>query len=199
MSDLVERLRERASSNRLNGVCLEAADRITELEAEVERLKDWGAPAMHTIKELEARAETAEAALAKMTADRDDTYQARVRLWMLKCFGQDISDDRFERNCRFLEESLELVQSVGMTRAEAMELVDYVYGRPLGEPGQEVGGVMVTLAALCAAHCLSMSDEGETELRRVSNPSTMARIRTKQANKPDGVRAAVTALTGEDG
>ena len=38
---------------------------------------------------------------------------------------------------RFLEEALELVQACGATASEAHQLVDYVYGRPVGEPAQE--------------------------------------------------------------
>ena len=83
----------------------------------------------------------------------DDLWplQSRVLPWMLACFGPTIPFDKTERNHRFLEEALELVQSIGCTQSEAHQLVDYVYGRPAGEPSQEVGGVMVTLAALCIA------------------------------------------------
>lgn len=87
-----------------------------------------------------------------------------------------------ERNHRFLEEALELVQSLGCTAAEARMLVDYTFGRPTGEPRQEVGGVMVTLAALCTAADLSMRGCGEDELERCWK--NIARIRAKQATKP---------------
>ena len=46
-------------------------------------------------------------------------------------------------------------------------LVDYVWSRPIGEPEQEVGGVMVTLAAYCLAADLDMHAAGETELARI--------------------------------
>jgi len=110
-------------------------------------------------------------------------YQTRVKDWMLACFGEEISNDKMERNHRFLEEALELVQSLGCTKHEAMQLVDYVYDRPIGEPYQEVGGVMVTLAALCLANGLDMQADGETELARIW--TKVERIREKQANKPN--------------
>lgn len=109
-------------------------------------------------------------------------FQQRVQPWMMTCFGAEIAADRIERNHRFLEEALELVQSCGCTANEAHQLVDYVYGRPVGEPVQEVGGVMVTLAALCLANGLDMHQAGEAELARIW--TKVEAIRAKQAAKP---------------
>jgi hypothetical protein len=64
-------------------------------------------------------------------------FQERVNAWMLECFGPAISADTVERNHRFLEEALELVQACGCTQSEAHLLVDYVFGRPAGEKFQE--------------------------------------------------------------
>ncbi len=111
-------------------------------------------------------------------------FQQRVQPWLLECFGAEIACDRDERNHRFLEESIELVQSRGCTASEAHQLVDYVFARPVGEPVQEVGGVMVTLAALCYANGLDMHAAGETELERIGVPAIMAKIKAKQAAKP---------------
>lgn len=109
-------------------------------------------------------------------------FQERVNPWLLACFGQEIADDTQERNHRFLEESLELVQACGCTPSEAHQLVDYVYGRPVGEKTQEVGGVMVTLAALCLAQRIDMHQCGEVELARIW--TKVEKIRAKQAAKP---------------
>ena len=111
-----------------------------------------------------------------------DSFQGRVQPWMMACFGAEISADGAERNHRFLEESLELVQACGCTASEAHQLVDYVYGRPVGERAQEVGGVMVTLAALCLAQGLNMHAAGDTELARIW--TKVEAIRAKQATKP---------------
>lgn len=110
------------------------------------------------------------------------TLQERVQPWMMACFGPAISADVTERNHRFLEESLELVQSTGCTQSEAHQLVDYVFGRPAGEPAQEIGGVMITLAALCLAIGADMDQCGETELARIW--TCVEKIRDKQAAKP---------------
>lgn len=116
------------------------------------------------------------------SAAPDEAFQARVQPWMMACFGAEISADGVERNHRFLEESLELVQASGCTASEAHQLVDYVFGRPVGERAQEVGGVMVTLAALCLAQGLDMQAAGETELARIW--TKVEAIRAKQAAKP---------------
>jgi NTP pyrophosphatase (non-canonical NTP hydrolase) len=108
----------------------------------------------------------------------------RVLDWMLACFGQEIAADKTERSYRFLEEALELVQAAGCSREDALRLVDYVFGRPVGELHQEVGGVMVTLAAFCSAHARDMDADGETELSRVH--SKIEQIREKQKRKPHG-------------
>lgn len=110
------------------------------------------------------------------------TFQFRVHDWILECFGARIGADRIERNHRFIEEALELVQANGCTASEAHQLVDYVFSRPVGDPHQEVGGVMNTLAALCTASDIDMAQAGEDELARVW--MKVEAIRAKQAAKP---------------
>lgn len=142
-----------------------------------DELQRIGNIAMHERDELPAL--TAPGATTKSDGGG---FQDRVRPWMLACFGPVISFDKTERNHRFLEEALELVQSIGCTQSEAHQLVDYVFGRPVGDPVQEVGGVMVTLAALCLANDLDMAAAGETELARIW--TKVEAIRAKQAAKP---------------
>lgn len=112
----------------------------------------------------------------------DAPFQKRVADWLLACFGSEIAHDKTERSHRFIEEALELVQCCGITASECHQLVDYVFNRPAGEMRQEMGGVMVTLAALAFAHGMSMELAGETELKRVHGK--IEQIREKQANKP---------------
>ena len=109
-------------------------------------------------------------------------FQQQVNEWMQVCFGPELSNDRMERNHRFLEEALELVQSLGCTRSEAHQMVDYVFNRPPGMPYQECGGVMVTLAALATAASLNMFKCGEDELQGIW--LNVQQIRAKQQGKP---------------
>lgn len=112
-----------------------------------------------------------------------EDFQCRVSAWVLDCFGRGDSYNVEQRNWRFLEEALELVQSLGCHREAAHALVDYVFERPAGDPKQEVGGVLLTLAALCTVSRISANACGEDELARVW--SCIDRIRAKHASKPD--------------
>lgn len=110
-------------------------------------------------------------------------FQARVAPWMAECFGPAIASDVREPGDRLLEEVLELLQSHVYDHARVATLRDYVFGRPVGEPAQEVGGVMVTLAAYCLATGIDMHHAGETELQRIW--TKVEKIRAKQASKRD--------------
>lgn len=113
------------------------------------------------------------------------SFQSRVAPWMYECFGPAVAADLVERGDRFLEEALELLQSHGYDPTRVAALVDYVFNRPAGVPAQEVGGVMVTLAAYCNATGQDMHTAGETELARILQPEIMQKIRIKQSSKRD--------------
>lgn len=127
-----------------------------------------------------------EMADAAMAATQAETFQSRVQPWMMECFGAEIAADLLERNDRFIEEALEFVQAGDYPKERAHALVEYVYGRPQGEINQEVGGVMVTLAAACLARGIDMHAEAERELARILQPEIVLKIRAKQAAKPKG-------------
>lgn len=126
-------------------------------------------------------------------------FQSEVADWMLECFGPDIAADQVERADRFTEEALELAQTMpGFTADRAHALVDYVFSRDIGERPQEVGGVMVTLAALCNTVGININEAAETELARVW--TKVDAIRAKQAAKPTGSALPIALSTppGED-
>lgn len=112
-------------------------------------------------------------------------FQRNVDSWMDACFGQTIKADQVERADRFIEEALELAQTIpGFDADRGHALVDYVFGREVGESFQEVGGVMVTLAALCNEINLDIQSAAACELSRVW--TKVEAIRAKQAAKPTG-------------
>ncbi|MGF6494207.1 hypothetical protein ABIE56_002398 [Luteibacter sp. 621] len=127
--------------------------------------------------------ERAVLAPAAMLRHRIPSFQARVSWWMDQCFLPSLYSDMTERGDRLLEEVLELLQAHGYDQARVPTLVDYVFKRPVGEPAQEVGGVMVTLAGFCWIARLDMHAAGEAELARINQPEVMANIRAKQEAK----------------
>lgn len=114
-------------------------------------------------------------------------FQLNVGSWMRATFKPAVVTDVPTRNYRFIEEALELVQSLGCSKEDVLTLVDYVYGRPVGEPAQEVGGATVTLAALCNATGIDLSRSAQTELDRCWQ--NIEKIRAKQITKPLGIES----------
>lgn len=120
---------------------------------------------------------------ARREALEQADFQKRVGSWMEQTFPPEVRTDRIERAMRFLEEATELCQSIGLSREKAGVVLDYVFGRPVGEPWQEVGGSMVTLAALCEAIGQDMAACGEREFARIDTPEMRAKIAAKQVSK----------------
>lgn len=111
-------------------------------------------------------------------------YQKRAGEWAATCFGQAAATDLFQRRNRFIEEAIELHQASGGSLDEIIQLVHHVYNKPIGDPHQEVGGTMVTLATLCNALGVDLLPAGEDELARVWEE--FPRIRAKQAAAKEG-------------
>lgn len=101
--------------------------------------------------------------------------------WFLKAFGQDATKDIMQRCSRFLEEALELTQSLGLSREASHALVDYVHDREAGRPGQEAAGAEITLGILSNVVGINLDEETENELGRVW--SNIPRIRDKENAK----------------
>jgi len=127
--------------------------------------------------------EAAEEYKPAQAVDLGQTFQAGVAEWMGQCFLPSLYSNMTERGDRLLEEVLELLQAHGYDKTRVATLVDYVFGRPVGEPAQEVGGVMVTLAGYCWVAGLDMHANGQAELDRINQPDVMAKIQAKQEAK----------------
>lgn len=114
-------------------------------------------------------------------------FQKRAEDWRHACFQTENDGTNTVvlavRLYRFLEEALELVQALGLDEEKARDIVGYVYNRKEGDPPQEVGGVMTTLAVLCEACNMDMMECGEVELARVW--TKVEAIRKSEAAKPD--------------
>lgn len=114
-------------------------------------------------------------------------FQNRVYRWMKKWLGMESATEAQLRDLRFLEEAVELVQARGLPFDKVKEVVILVYGRPPGEPSQEVGGVVITLSALCSQAGIIFSEEAYRELVRIEAPNVGEAIRARQSSKPNPV------------
>lgn len=113
-------------------------------------------------------------------------FQREVRRWYERLFkGTPYEHNTKTLAFRFFEEASELVQSAGMTYEEAQRQLKYVFGRPVGEPRQEVGGTVITLQHLATALEVDIEDAAIEELDRISTPEMMAKIYAKQQFKND--------------
>jgi len=110
-------------------------------------------------------------------------FQDEAMAWAEQCFGPLGTNWKGtkERAHRFFEEAAELCQALDMPCGDAHQIVDYVYNRKIGEPMQEVGGVMVTLAVLCGVVGLNLNKASWEEAARCH--LAIEKIRAKQAAK----------------
>ncbi len=121
--------------------------------------------------------------LSSLPAPNDaDRFQARTVAWVRDTFGAEQFADMQERGDRFAEEALEFLQSIGYSRESVLRAVQYVYERGHGEPLQEAGGVLLTMAPICEVLGFDILHAGEVELARVQ--TEVRAIRAKQARKP---------------
>ena len=112
-------------------------------------------------------------------------YQEQINNWMVKTFGEKVLMDKKERAHRFAEEAIELLQAVGYTPDELNHMIKYVYGRPKGKVGQEVGGTLHCLASLCTAYRVPMSAYAVKVLRYCEQNGDA--IRQKHSQKPNSI------------
>ena len=95
----------------------------------------------------------------------------RMDAWLVAVEGPDWKSDPKERRTRFLEEGIELYQTLGFTKDQIVEMIDRVYVKEAGEFEEEVAGTFLTLMCLCMCYKVDLlqtvSDQLEGYERRV--------------------------------
>ena len=109
--------------------------------------------------------EAMEKAMPDLRTRRQRQYA--VGRWCADAFGAEHASSVPQRGMRLAEEAIEAAQACGLTQEQVHHVVSYVYGRPIGELAQEIGGVSVTLLALCEAAEFSADTVELTEIERV--------------------------------
>lgn len=93
-------------------------------------------------------------------------FQNRAFLWAEGVFDHDVIHDPAERGRRVLEEALELAQALGVSDYDARTLMAHIYTRTPGQPGTEIGDVMVALAVAATQQNITLEAAGEHALAR---------------------------------
>lgn len=88
--------------------------------------------------------------------------------WAVLTFGP-VANDPKERALRLIEETLELVQAVGLSIEDIQRIAKRTYSRPPGQVPREVGQVYVTLALIAEVHGVSAQKEGVVEWNRIQS------------------------------
>lgn len=115
--------------------------------------------------------------------------QALVVQWARECFGDVEAFHVQQRALRVLEEAVELAQACGVMASLVAKLAAYVYRRPVGEIGQEIGGLSITLLAFAGACGLSADEEERREFDRImAKPRGYFAERNARKNT-DGIKA----------
>jgi hypothetical protein len=70
--------------------------------------------------------------------------------WAIRAFGKEHVFDTRIRALRVAEEAIELAQASGVAEEQLHRLIGIVYTRPVGDPIQEIGGVLMTTYVLAA-------------------------------------------------
>jgi hypothetical protein len=109
-------------------------------------------------------------------------YQSRVEAAHHALFHDDPTDIA-ERNARSFEESIETAQAFGMTEDEAIALVKYTFGRPVGDPAKELGAKVLTAFSLGVVAGIDVMAAAEADLEKLQRPETIARIRAKRSTR----------------
>lgn len=86
------------------------------------------------------------------------------------------------RAFRFLEEAMELAQSLDVTEEQAADLLHYVFDRPKGDVKQELGGCVMTLVATANALDMDFVTSGFDAITEARD--RIPAIRAKDKNKP---------------
>jgi hypothetical protein len=110
--------------------------------------------------------------------------QMKVYEWVQLAFGPEHANSVKQRAVRFFEEAIELYQAAGGDLRMAHELLDFVFGRPVGILHKEIGAVGLTLLSVAAAAEYNAEAEERMEVERVMaiDPAIMAE-RNRQKNE----------------
>lgn len=117
-------------------------------------------------------------------------WQGQIRNWMFNMVKAPDQWDPVNRGQRILEEVAEACQcpEIGLSEQQCHDIITYVYNRPTGVYHQEIGGIIVTLLALCDATKEDLYQCMVDEIARIREPEMVEKVRNAIIRKRnDGV------------
>jgi hypothetical protein len=105
--------------------------------------------------------------LLEQNQEHKASEQEIVGDWALRCFGSRSFNSLPERARRVLEEAIELAQASGLSIEDGLNLMQYVYRRPIGELSQELAGVGSTLLVLAESQKIDLKAVISADIQRV--------------------------------
>jgi hypothetical protein len=111
--------------------------------------------------------------------------------WVTAVRSAAIANDLHERVKRIVEEATELAQAEGLPLEMVFRIVQRTYGRPVGKPEQEVGGIMTTLMTYCQAKGISLYMAEVAEFARALCTPYYVLKRKYEEKVRDGVAAPI--------
>lgn len=111
----------------------------------------------------------------------EETYH-----WGMATFGPNVMGDKREQVIRFLEEAMELAQSLGLDVEDTLRIAQFVFQRKPGKPRKEIGDVAIMLSYLSRLEGTTIEDAHRQQLSEVIGRSNI--IREKRKNKPAFMR-----------
>lgn len=160
---------------------------IARRDDRIERLKEE----MAVIDAQLMAAKSEIALLKKAAADSESgdggtitshVYVHRMSKVHERLFGDDPTD-LCERRDRHAEEGIELAQALGMSKAEFVKLLDYVYSKEAGNIETEIADSFTTLVSLGLELNVNVFNLGLRGLRNLEKDKTVDRIRAKRKTR----------------
>lgn len=106
-------------------------------------------------------------------------YQDVVRNWTVRTFGED--GVKHSSQYRVVEEALELGQSLGVSKEDAINLVNKVCSLPVGDVKAELGDALFTLCGVANQINCSLAEVGYSTMNM--NFNKIEAIREKNKSK----------------
>lgn len=123
---------------------------------------------------------------------RSKSLHYRISQWAEDTFGKEVVLSKEERAWRFFEESLELAHAAGITKEDALAMLEEEFSKTPGDVKQEAADVRITLAVLCVPWEVDLERQTEKKLREciANKQKILAKQKTKtfsvfpKTNKP---------------